>query len=138
MNLRFACQPGCTLCCDREGWVYVTEADILRIANYIGMAPDVFEKQHIYRTRKRARLRVPRHANCMFLKDGGCSIHEVKPTQCRTFPYWPELLGSRRQWYATGNWCPGIGQGPLVNIETANANAAEMEKAYPFFYTDNT
>lgn len=135
---RFECQPGCTLCCDKEGWVYLTEADVARISAYLGLSLEEFEKRHLYRTKNRARLRVPKQANCSFLKDGGCSIHAVKPTQCRTFPYWPEILESDRAWNVTGGWCPGIGQGPLVNIEIANAQSEEMRREYPFFYTGET
>ncbi len=133
-HLRFQCQPGCTVCCDREGWVYVTDEDVLRISEYLGMKLADFEQNFIYRTKKTARLRVPKNANCTFLSEGGCSIHDVKPVQCRTFPFWPELIGSRRDWFETGKWCPGIGQGGLVNIETAKAQADEMAEAYPHFY----
>ena len=136
MDLRFQCQPGCTKCCDKEGWVYVVDSDIARIAEYLHMTPEAFEKKHVYRTKYRARLRIPRRANCYFLKDGGCSIHQVKPLQCRTFPYWPELISDRVEWNRTGCWCPGIGQGPLVNIEYANAQAQEMREAYPFCYSE--
>ena len=131
---RFDCQPGCTNCCDKEGWVYLTDADVPRIAQFLGLSFGDFERQFVYRTKKRARLRVPKSSNCSFLEEGGCSIHEVKPTQCRTFPYWPELLDNRRKWHAAGAWCPGIGQGPLINIESANAQAEEMRVEYPFFY----
>ena len=34
---------------------------------------------------------------CVFLSEGRCTIHSVRPTQCRTFPYWPELI-NRRSW----------------------------------------
>ncbi len=40
------------------------------------------------------RLRVPRRSHCHFLFDGGCAIHPAKPTQCRIFPFWPELVES--------------------------------------------
>ena len=132
--MRFECQPGCTKCCDKEGWVYVTNDDIARIADYLRMAPQEFEKRHVYRTKFRARLRIPRRANCTFLKDGGCSIHAVKPVQCRTFPYWPELISDAHEWHRAGAWCPGIGKGPLVNIELAQAQADEMRAAHPFCY----
>jgi Fe-S-cluster containining protein len=98
------------------------------------MDPAAFERRYVYRTKNTRRLRVPRHAQCEFLEGGGCSVHEAKPTQCRTFPYWPELLDSRRAWHKTGSWCPGIGQGELVNIENANAQAEVMRAAHPHLY----
>jgi Fe-S-cluster containining protein len=134
LNIRFECQSGCTKCCEEQGFVYLTEQDITRIAEYVGLSHAEFEKRHVFRTRNLRRLRVPRHANCAFLKEGGCAIHEVKPMQCASFPYWPELLASHRAWHETGKRCPGIGKGELVNIEKARAVAEEMRVAHPGLY----
>jgi Fe-S-cluster containining protein len=134
LNIRFECQAGCTKCCDEQGFVYLTEDDITRIAKFVGQSQADFEKQHVFRTKNVRRLRVPRHAQCAFLKVGGCSVHEVKPIQCRTFPYWPEILSSPRAWHETGKRCPGIEQGELVNIEMARGLAEEMGTAHPHLY----
>ena len=133
-GLRFACQPGCIKCCQQKGFVYLNQADIERIAGHFGLAPAAFEAAYCYRTKKRVRLRVPRAAPCPFLLSDGCSIHAVKPVQCRIFPFWPELVESRREWRKTARYCPGIGQGPLIQIETAQALAQEMREAHPASY----
>jgi Fe-S-cluster containining protein len=133
-GLRFECQPGCTACCEQKGFVYLTDTDLARIAIHLGLNAAEFERKFCYRTRNRVRLRVPKEVNCHFLVDGGCSIHAVKPTQCRVFPYWPELLESRREWKKTARYCPGIGKGALVQIEGARAQAAEMRDGYPGLY----
>ncbi len=132
--LRFECQPGCTNCCQQKGFVYLTEADLTRIAKHLGMTRAAFERQYVYRTKRQIRLRVPRDVQCHFLLDGGCSIHSVKPTQCRIFPFWPEMLDDKREWRKTAAWCPGIGKGELVQIEIARELAGEMRPAYPFMY----
>ena len=132
--LRFECQPGCTACCTQRGFVYLTEADLVRAAEFLGMSPKTFERRYIYRTRNRLRLRVPRDAQCHFLLAGGCSIHPAKPTQCRIFPFWPELVESRREWQKTARYCPGMGKGPLIRIENARDQAREMREAYPHMY----
>jgi uncharacterized protein len=133
-GLRFQCQPGCTECCRRRGFVYLTEDDLLRAADFLGMPPQAFERKYVYRTRNLLRLRTPRDSRCHFLEAGGCSIHPAKPTQCRAFPFWPELVESRREWQKAKAYCPGIGQGPLVQIETARQEAANMRKSYPGLY----
>jgi uncharacterized protein len=133
-GLRFACQSGCTACCEQKGYVYLSDDDISRAAAFLGMTTAAFARRYVYRTRNRTRLRVPREANCFFLKDGGCSIHPAKPTQCRIFPFWPELVESRREWRNTARYCPGIGKGPLIQIETARSAADEMRAAYPALY----
>ena len=133
-GLRFECQPGCTECCTQRGFVYLAEGDAARIAAFLGISEAAFERRYVYRTARRARLRVPRDVQCSFLRDGGCSIHPVKPVQCRIFPFWPELLESRREWKKTARYCPGMGKGPLVQIASAREQAAEMRAAYPAMY----
>ena len=113
---RFECIPGCTACCDQKGYVYLTEEDLKRAAAFVGMRAGDFEAEYVYRTRHLLRLRKPRGSQCHFLREGGCSIHPAKPEQCRTFPFWPELLASRREWNRTARYCPGIGRGPLIQI----------------------
>jgi Fe-S-cluster containining protein len=132
--VRFQCQSGCTKCCEQQGFAYLTEDDIPRLAAYVGMNPGDFERRYVYRTKSLRRLRVPRHAQCVFLKEDGCSVHPAKPLQCSTFPFWPETEDSKREWLKTARWCPGIGQGPLVNIETARGIAQTMRDANPLNY----
>jgi uncharacterized protein len=132
--LRFECQPGCTECCRQKGFVYLTEADLPRIAEFLGLSAAEFSRKYVYRTKNRMRLRVPRESNCSFLREDGCSIHAVKPTQCRVFPFWPEMVESRREWRKTARYCPGIGKGPLIQIEHAREQAREMREGYPAMY----
>jgi Fe-S-cluster containining protein len=134
-GLRFECQAGCTECCRQKGFVYLTEADIVKAATFLKLEPAEFERKYVFRTRNRTRLRVPRDATCHFLHEGGCSIHPAKPTQCSIFPFWPELVESRREWLKVAReYCPGIGKGPLIQIETARSQAEEMRAAYPGLY----
>ncbi|MGD0500253.1 MAG: YkgJ family cysteine cluster protein [Bryobacteraceae bacterium] len=133
-RLRFACQPGCTACCRQQGFVYLTEADLRRAAEFLGIGAVAFERKYVYRTRNRLRLRVPRGAACHFLRGEGCSIHPAKPTQCRVFPFWPELVDSPREWLKTARYCPGMSQGPLIRIQTAREQADEMRREHPAMY----
>jgi uncharacterized protein len=132
--IRFRCIPGCTNCCTRRGFVYLTGADLHRAAEYLGLTPQEFESKFVYRTRHLLRLRVPKHSGCHFLRDGGCSIHPAKPTQCRLYPFWPELVENPKEWAKEAKFCPGIGTGRLVQIGTAVGTAGEMKAAYPFMY----
>ena len=132
--VQFECQPGCTECCRQPGFVYMTEEDVVRAAAFLGMAAEAFERRYVYRTQHKRRLRTPREGRCHFLRADGCSIHPAKPTQCRIFPFWPELVESRREWKKAAGYCPGIGKGPLIQIENARDQAAEMRLAYPELY----
>lgn len=133
-ELRFTCQPGCTRCCEQQGYVYITEDDLRRAAAYLGMTGRAFERKYVYRTRHLLRLRKPRGRQCHFLAGSGCSIHPVKPVQCRLFPFWPELVEHRAEWKRTASWCPGIGEGPLIQIGSVMELASEMKRAYPSQY----
>jgi Fe-S-cluster containining protein len=133
-GVRFSCQPGCTQCCEVQGYVYLTEQDLLNAARHLRMQPADFELRYVYRTRHLRRLRKPRGKQCHFLVGAGCAIHPDKPTQCRLFPFWPELLESSGNWLATARSCPGIGMGPLIQIGTAHETASEMRRAYPDMY----
>ena len=133
-GLRFTCQPGCTNCCDQSGFVYLNETDLKRAARFVKMSAKAFEEKYVYRTTHQMRFRKPPDKQCPFLENHGCSIHPAKPTQCRTFPFWPELVESRAEWDRTARYCPGIGKGPLIQIGTAMEMAEEQRKAYPEDY----
>ena len=133
-TLRFECQRGCTKCCEVSGYVYLTENDLIRMAKHVGMTPRAFERRYVYRTAHLRRLRKPRGGQCHFLTKEGCSVHPVKPVQCRLFPFWPELVESRAEWRQTGRYCPGIGKGDLIQIGSAMEIAGEMKSAYPTHY----
>lgn len=135
-SLRFTCQSGCTRCCDVQGYVYLSEGDLRQAAHYVHLSAAEFERRYVYRTRHLLRLRKPPQKQCHFLVEGGCSIHPAKPTQCRLFPFWPELLESPVEWKAAALRCPGIGAGPLIQIGTAHEIASEMKRAYPSMYED--
>lgn len=133
-GIRFTCQPGCTKCCEVTGYVYLTKDDLTRAAAFVKLSPKQFERRYVVRFKHQLRLRKPKIGQCHFLKDGGCSIHTVKPTQCRLYPFWPELVEDRAKWKLEGKFCPGIGKGELIQIGTACETASEMERAYPSMY----
>lgn len=128
-RIRFECQRGCTNCCDQQGYVYLTEPDLLRAAAYVNLSPADFESRYVYRTARLLRLRKPLRSQCYFLNATGCSIHPAKPTQCRTFPFWPMLIEDTEEWSRARSYCPGIGKGDLVQIAVIEQNMAEMRAA---------
>lgn len=134
MHLRFACQPGCTKCCEVQGYVYITEENLKQMAAFVGLSAKAFEAKYVVRFRKVLRLRKPRGKQCHFLGKDGCAVHPVKPVQCRLYPFWPELVESRSHWQKEQRMCPGIGKGELIQIGEACEKADEMKTAYPAIY----
>ncbi|KAJ1448692.1 hypothetical protein M885DRAFT_538264, partial [Pelagophyceae sp. CCMP2097] len=56
---------------------------------------------------------------CTFLRGKLCSVHESRPTQCRTYPWWPHKLESREAWLDEGKRCEGV--------EHADADAVDAD-----------
>jgi len=121
-NFRFECQPGCTECCTHPGDVHLTPGDVTRIAAYLGIAEAEFRRRYCAQDEGGLRLANP-HKPCIFVREGGCSIHEVKPLQCRTFPFWPENVKNKRSWKALRRYCPGVGAGPILPRDFVRAEA---------------
>jgi hypothetical protein len=117
-----------------KGFVYLSEDDLVRAARFLRVPVAEFEAKYVIRYRRLLRLRKPPDSQCHFLTTQGCSIHPAKPTQCRRYPFWPELVENRVAWIAEARKCPGIGKGNLVQIGTACETASEMKRAYPSLY----
>ena len=45
---------------------------------------------------------------CPLLDGNDCRVHPVKPSQCRSFPFWSELLDDRDAWAEAKEYCPGM------------------------------
>lgn len=86
------------------------------MADYLGITLQAFHDRYAHRALRRWTLNeVRRNAayDCVFLRedaDGkrGCSIYPVRPTQCRTWPFWPSNLKSRSAWESSAQSCPGM------------------------------
>ena len=55
---------------------------------------------------------------CPLLIGNDCSVHPVKPAQCRAFPFWSELLEDREAWADAKSYCPGM-DAPAGRLFTA-------------------
>lgn len=132
INFRFECQAGCINCCARPGDVFLTEEDRGRIAARLGLTAAQFTERYCApEDEVGLRLSIPNQASCHFLEANGCRIHEIKPLQCRTFPFWPETVATRRAWKGLSGYCPGVGVGQILPIEMVRAEAQRCADAFP-------
>ncbi len=108
----FICRQ-CGACCRiKDGIVRVSDAEVARIAAFLGMAEQDFidRETEIAPDRRGLILRSRPDGACAWLaEDNLCRIHAVKPGKCRTFPYeWTNAdsaeicPGLRRR--RVGNW----------------------------------
>jgi len=112
-GLRFEC-TGCGKCCTgASGTIFVNERESEAIAAQLGMTNDKFLKDFAYPMKGGHSIREKKNGDCVFLNGKLCGIYDVRPTQCRTFPFWPETLRSEARWKQTCKECEGIGQGKL-------------------------
>lgn len=89
----------CTACCRWAGDVRVSEGEVERIADYLGIERGEFIQDHTRLDMNRSGLSLlenPDHS-CSMLVDGGCKIHEVKPEQCKGFPNTWNFPGWRKE-----------------------------------------
>lgn len=82
---------GCGACCRiPDGIVRVSDAEIARIAEFLGMTEAAFiaEETEISPDRRGLVLKSRPDGACAYLTaDNRCRVHPVKPDKCRTFPY---------------------------------------------------
>ncbi len=117
-GLPFACQPDCGRCCTRHGdydYVYLSRDDVRRLAAHLEMPVSAFRARWTKKDDGHTILKMDGPA-CPFLDGSRCSVYEARPSQCSTFPFWPENLASRHAWDELATFCPGVGKGELIPL----------------------
>lgn len=115
-GLRFECQ-GSGKCCTSHGefgFVYLTVEDRERFAKFLGLSVDAFVKKYCDRTNGVYHLKEEKgRPDCLFLKNKACTVYEARPNQCRTWPFWPEVMNAKAWKTEVESFCPGVGKGRL-------------------------
>ena len=125
-GLRFSCTQCGNCCTGPPGVVWFDEAEGKAIAALLGIPEPQFYEQYARRVDGRWSLEenhTEHGFDCIFLKReggrAGCSVYEARPAQCRTWPFWPEMLQSKRAWITAKKRtpCPGMDAGRLVPLQ---------------------
>jgi Fe-S-cluster containining protein len=120
-GIKFECQ-GSGKCCvshGEYGFVYVTSNDRKQMAKLLGIATAQFTRKYCEKSDGLFRLKDgsstdpndPEAKPCIFLKKKRCTIYEARPTQCRTWPFWPETMSAKSWAKDVAAFCPGVGKG---------------------------
>lgn len=129
-SLRFRC-TGCGGCCRGRGdyWVEASRAEQRRIQRFLDVSWDWFRRRYVTAYEDGTEGLRWQGDRCVFLDaHGRCRIYAVRPTQCQTYPFWPEVVGSRASWRAAANECEGIGRGAVIPLARVQARLREYRR----------
>lgn len=118
-GLKFSCKK-CSSCCRYEnGFVYLSEKDLKKLAAKLKMEPSGFIKTYCrwvagWKEAEVLSLKEKSTKDCIFW-DSGCSVYDARPLQCRTFPFWKDIVASRSAWKTAAGGCPGMDSGKLYD-----------------------
>ncbi len=111
-GLRFECQR-CGRCCrGAPGVVWVNKKEIDKVSSFLGITQQVFAKHYLRSINDRFSLLEYGNGDCI-MYDNGCKIYDVRPCQCRSFPFWESNLEDRSAWEKLKKTCPGVDKGKL-------------------------
>jgi Fe-S-cluster containining protein len=115
-GLRFAC-TGCHACCrgKHDGVVYATAAEVARVAEHLGVPEAEFRRAHVRKRDGHDTIRLEASGDCSLWSDG-CTVYPERPRQCRTYPFWPELLRTRAAWDREAAACEGMNRGEVQTL----------------------
>jgi Fe-S-cluster containining protein len=124
-GLQFSCTR-CGKCCTGEpGYVWVTDEDLTAIAQHLGQNLDEFRAIYTRAAHRGLTLREKTNGDCIFWDhEKGCTIYEVRPPQCRTWPFWESNVRTPEDWAETKAVCPGSGKGELISAEEITQRVA--------------
>lgn len=82
-------------CCTSEkpSYLWVNEREIAALSEHLNLSVDEFKKHYLYQVDNEwtvKDLKAKGRYQCVFLDDetGKCEIYQVRPEQCKTYPYW--------------------------------------------------
>ena len=87
-----ACDGNC--CIGESGYIWINKQEIKRLSDYLNISIEELGEKYIFKTGYKYSIREKiiskNNYACIFfdLTKKQCSIYEVRPTQCRTFPFW--------------------------------------------------
>jgi Fe-S-cluster containining protein len=90
-----------------------------RLSEYLDLPPHAFREIYVRTLRDgTASLREKVNGNCIFFKNKKeCMIYDLRPRQCRTWPFWRNVIRSPESWEKEAKCCKGMNRGPVYSRE---------------------
>jgi len=147
-GLRFACTQCGNCCTGAPGAVWMDASEGRAMAEELGIPePEFLERfTRLVGGRRSLTERETEHGfDCIFLDRATapgralCGVYRSRPSQCRTWPFWEQNLGSRRVWEETKKRvpCPGMDATEgrlhtLVEIRVMRNNDSQRSDSTPW------
>ena len=89
-------QIDCTACanCCRVATVKIAERDVEKLAKRLGVSPSRFVAEYTREDADEGRVLQRNEGGCVFLEGNLCSVYDVRPHTCVTFPHLTRGSGS--------------------------------------------
>lgn len=106
-----ACENCAGKCCIGEsGYIWVNQIEQEAIAKHLNLTQEAFITEYLLKIRYRFTIKEIAYQgghSCIFfdLHKKMCKIYEVRPNQCRTFPFWEHFKENINE---VAQECPGI------------------------------
>lgn len=128
-GIRFECQQSgkCCVSHGEYGYVYLTKGDRKKIAKLLGLSTLQFTRTYCDKTGGYFHLK-ENGPECLFLQNKKCNIYQARPTQCKTWPFWPDTLPAKNWNREVKTFCPGVGKGKLWSEKEINRSLQEQQK----------
>lgn len=125
---RFECTSCGNCCTGGEGAVWFDDDEGRAMAEVLGQAYPEFLVRHTRMIDGHRSLNEHLTGfghDCEFLDretipgKAICSVYGARPSQCRTWPFWPELMKSKKAWARAkqNTPCPGMDNGQLFTVD---------------------
>lgn len=125
-SISFAC-TACGRCCKSKSTrVFVNPSEIEELAACKTITLSDFVKSYTNTMTDesgKVLVSLKSHATkdqCVFLEGNTCSVYNARPTQCRTYPFWPQHMIGAAEWKSESKNCEGI---DLIRHEAAEADS---------------
>lgn len=110
-NTHACSECGGACCIGESGYIWVKYPEIEAIAKHLELSIEEFAQKYLIRAKNRYSLQELKVKDlgyaCIFFdrEKRMCSIYDVRPKQCRTFPFWEQFKSDTKELIKE---CPGV------------------------------
>jgi uncharacterized protein len=104
----------CGTCCQGEGGIHLVQEEIERISEFLSLSNHEFLEKFCLKKNGKTYIHTREDGYCHFSKAGKCTIHAVKPSPCRRWPFLKPMLTDQANWETARNSCLALAPYPSL------------------------